>query len=606
MSADRHRLSEAVTAAIARGLLPPEATAPAVPASPSALARPWPLLLLSGLGAWLVALPMFGFVGALLGPLLQNAAGVSVVGALVLAAAMVVLRLPTLTPFVEQLAVAGLLVGAAMLAGGLSMAEVPLAAVAALMGVVTLGLATVLPQAWLQVLCGAAACASALFALQWVGTGRWTQPDLLRAGLSLHAVLWLGWGLPIGLRARLNRTGGARRAERLEPISAGWQAMALLGWAAFAGWDGLGVSAAAAATSRGVLGGLSLLSTLVAAALLLRTWPALRRPWLAAVALGPLALAWVAPATGPVLLALAFALTTRRRGRAALAAVVLIGVALGFGWALTWPLADKALLLLGCGLWLAAWAVWGWRADRAALAQAEAEPTDFAPTVLAEMAERAISPGRLPPTSRLPAARRPAGVAPRWAAWAGVACAVATLLVVNLGIRGQEALISRGRPVYVELAPVDPRSLMQGDYMALRYRYEAPLSAQLDAHDRFDRPRARARIDARGVAVLERLDDTTPRAADELAIELTPKGGGWTVVSDAWFFREGEGARWQAARYGEFRVDAQGRALLVGLADANLRPIRPAPARAAADKGVVEGVVEGIAAAAPQPAASRP
>jgi uncharacterized membrane-anchored protein len=44
-------------------------------------------------------------------------------------------------------------------------------------------------------------------------------------------------------------------------------------------------------------------------------------------------------------------------------------------------------------------------------------------------------------------------------------------------------------------------------------------------------------------------------------------------VTDAWFFREGDAERWQKARYGEFRVAPDGRALLVGMADADLRPI---------------------------------
>ena len=44
-------------------------------------------------------------------------------------------------------------------------------------------------------------------------------------------------------------------------------------------------------------------------------------------------------------------------------------------------------------------------------------------------------------------------------------------------------------------------------------------------------------------------------------------------MTDAWFFKEGEAQRWQAARFGEFRVLPDGRALLVGMADANLQPI---------------------------------
>ena len=60
-----------------------------------------------------------------------------------------------------------------------------------------------------------------------------------------------------------------------------------------------------------------------------------------------------------------------------------------------------------------------------------------------------------------------------------------------------------------------------------------------------------------------------------MLIELTPKDGRWVVVTDAWYFREGDATRWEAAKFGEFRVEPDGKALLVGLADAQLRGIAP-------------------------------
>ena len=87
------------------------------------------------------------------------------------------------------------------------------------------------------------------------------------------------------------------------------------------------------------------------------------------------------------------------------------------------------------------------------------------------------------------------------------------------------------------------------------------------------RPRVLARRDARGVATLHALPPGTAWQPGELPIELTPKDGSWVLVTDAWFFSEGEAARWAAARYGEFRVDASGRALLVGLRGAQLQPL---------------------------------
>jgi uncharacterized membrane-anchored protein len=50
-----------------------------------------------------------------------------------------------------------------------------------------------------------------------------------------------------------------------------------------------------------------------------------------------------------------------------------------------------------------------------------------------------------------------------------IAGAVLVLGAVNFSIFGKERIKSGGEVVYLELAPVDPRSLMQGDYMALRF-----------------------------------------------------------------------------------------------------------------------------------------
>ena len=85
--------------------------------------------------------------------------------------------------------------------------------------------------------------------------------------------------------------------------------------------------------------------------------------------------------------------------------------------------------------------------------------------------------------------------------------------------------------------------------------------------------RRHARARPATVATLLPLASGATLAPGELSVELTPKGGQWVLVTDAWFFAEGQAERWAAARYGEFRVDSQGRALLVGLRDAERRPL---------------------------------
>jgi uncharacterized membrane-anchored protein len=153
---------------------------------------------------------------------------------------------------------------------------------------------------------------------------------------------------------------------------------------------------------------------------------------------------------------------------------------------------------------------------------------------------------------------------------------LATVVVAQGAIRAKEGLIAHGRPVYVPLAPVDPRSLMQGDYMRLNFSLPDAAARTDMGLLRGQRPHVVARLDARGVATLPRLHQPGEAlGADELRIELSPKNGQWTLVTDAWFFREGEAERWQRARFGEFRVGADGRALLVGLSDEGLNPIKP-------------------------------
>ncbi|MGD1984388.1 MAG: GDYXXLXY domain-containing protein, partial [Chromatiaceae bacterium] len=50
-----------------------------------------------------------------------------------------------------------------------------------------------------------------------------------------------------------------------------------------------------------------------------------------------------------------------------------------------------------------------------------------------------------------------------------VAMTVAILVFVNLQIMQKEDIIENGETLLLRLAPQDPRSLLQGDYMALRY-----------------------------------------------------------------------------------------------------------------------------------------
>ena len=161
--------------------------------------------------------------------------------------------------------------------------------------------------------------------------------------------------------------------------------------------------------------------------------------------------------------------------------------------------------------------------------------------------------------------------------WVVIVSTLVLLVAVNVGIASRERLVERGRIVLLELAPVDPRSLMQGDYMALRFRAADGAGTGAEALQ-FADGRLVLAVDARGVGEFRRLDAGAPLAADEAVLRYRIRNGQVKLATNAFFFEEGTGDAYAKARYGEFRVADNGDAILTGLRDKDLVPLG-APAR---------------------------
>jgi uncharacterized membrane-anchored protein len=153
--------------------------------------------------------------------------------------------------------------------------------------------------------------------------------------------------------------------------------------------------------------------------------------------------------------------------------------------------------------------------------------------------------------------------------------ALAVLVMVNLSIAGKERLLSQGRVVYLELAPVDPRSLMQGDYMALNYQVANSIIGLLPTDSQAHDGRIVVSLDERSVAEFRRLEDGQPLAAGEIYLRYRVRGGRLKFASDAFFFQEGTAGQYESARYGRYRVDESGELLLTGLRGEDLRALGP-------------------------------
>jgi len=152
-----------------------------------------------------------------------------------------------------------------------------------------------------------------------------------------------------------------------------------------------------------------------------------------------------------------------------------------------------------------------------------------------------------------------------------VLAALLILGIVNWSIASREAMLATGRVVLLELAPVDPRSLMQGDYMALNYRIaNLAFGSARGAHPADGYLIVGA--DADGVAAFRRFDDGAPLAPDEVRLRYRWRDGP-KFATNAFFFEEGTATRYARARYGEFRVSDDGDMILTGLRGEDRRPL---------------------------------
>ena len=161
---------------------------------------------------------------------------------------------------------------------------------------------------------------------------------------------------------------------------------------------------------------------------------------------------------------------------------------------------------------------------------------------------------------------------------------VIILLLVNWSIYQKKNHIANGKTAYLELAPVDPRSLMQGDYMALRFQLSRKVSDALPKNR--ESRRWRHNIDASDGQIIVKLDEKNiasykalytdqTLAKNELLMRYRVRDGAVKFATNAFFFQEGHAKHYESARYGQFQVDDQGELLLIAMYDKELKKLGP-------------------------------
>lgn len=143
---------------------------------------------------------------------------------------------------------------------------------------------------------------------------------------------------------------------------------------------------------------------------------------------------------------------------------------------------------------------------------------------------------------------------------------------VNYNAWTKERTIANGQPMLLELIPVDPRSLMQGDFMVLDYALTNSLREPLG--ERAESRTVIVQLDENNVATFSRNDDGGKLRAEEHRLKLFGRPyGELTIGTNSYFFEEGSGNRFATAQYGELRVSADGKPILVNLRDADFNQL---------------------------------
>jgi len=144
------------------------------------------------------------------------------------------------------------------------------------------------------------------------------------------------------------------------------------------------------------------------------------------------------------------------------------------------------------------------------------------------------------------------------------------VVLFNKSVLKKEKTLTEGTLVLLKLAPVDPRSLMQGDYM--RLRYEIARNLRLDTIAK--RGYCVVKLSEKGIAKKIRLqNNTTPLENDAYLINYTSNKWDINFGAESFFFQEGNAKKFEKAKYGGLKIDNSGESILIGLYDENLKKI---------------------------------
>lgn len=132
----------------------------------------------------------------------------------------------------------------------------------------------------------------------------------------------------------------------------------------------------------------------------------------------------------------------------------------------------------------------------------------------------------------------------------------------NISVINKEKTLSDGTLILLKLAPVDPRSLMQGDFMRLRY----DISQDEKQLDTLKKGYCIVQLNDHKVGSKIRIQtSSTPLYDGEYLIKFRSDDRNIIIGAESYLFQEGKAAKFEKAKYGGIKVDSKGHGILIGL-----------------------------------------
>jgi uncharacterized membrane-anchored protein len=148
---------------------------------------------------------------------------------------------------------------------------------------------------------------------------------------------------------------------------------------------------------------------------------------------------------------------------------------------------------------------------------------------------------------------------------------VALLAFVNYSVIQKEKIIDNGKLIFLELIENNAKSpLIQGDMVKLKYK----IVKGLIFDSLYKRGYIVVKLDSNSIAERVRFQTRLgSKNNNEYLIEYSKGYFSLSIGAENYFIQQGDSKKYEQAKYGGVKVDANGNSLLIGLYDEHLKKI---------------------------------